>query len=85
MPTSPDTLLMRQIPSCAFVCVDIGKGKTKKIHRWINLAVIKSVVWMEELNEIHLYPVEGVITKITDEESVKVILGAIASYSIQPA
>lgn len=80
-----DTVLMRQVPSAAFVNIDIGKGETKGIHRWVNLAVIKSVVWMQERNEIHLYPLEGMIIKISDPESVKAVLGAIASYSIQPA
>ena len=83
MTTQPDNVILKTVPSVVMVNVNFAKRPNKGIRRWINLALIKSVLYLEDSQEIQLYPIEGAMMSVKDPDSIKELLNAIASYTIQ--
>ena len=83
MDTQPDNVILKTVPSVVLVNVNFSKRPNKGIRRWINLALIKSVLYLEDSQEIQLYPIEGAMMSIKDPNSVQELLNAITSYTVQ--
>ena len=83
MNNQPDNVILKTVPSVALVSVNLAKKPTKKIQRWVNLALIKSIIYFPDSDEIQLYPLQGDMMSIKDPHSTKELLSAIASYTVQ--
>jgi hypothetical protein len=83
MTTQLDNTILKIVPSVALVNVNFAKRPNQKIQRWINLALIKSVAYFPETPEIQLYPLQGTMMSIKNPDSIKDLLNAIASYTVQ--
>ncbi len=82
--TTDERTVLTVVPSAVFCHINVAKAKKTKVHRWVNLAQIKTVTYIEETGEIQLHPAQGIAIRITDPESVAEIKRAIASYSVHP-
>jgi len=83
MTTQPDNVILKTVPSVALVNVNFSKRPNKGIRRWINLAQMKSILYLESPGEIQLFPIQGAMMSVKDPESIQELLNAIASYTVQ--
>jgi hypothetical protein len=44
---------------------------------------MKSIVYFPETPEIQLYPIQGAMISVKNADSINLLLGAIASYTVQ--
>jgi hypothetical protein len=83
MTTQLDNTILKTVPSVALVNVNLSRKPTRGIRRLVNLAVMNSILYLEDSQEIQLYPIEGAMMSIKDPDSIKELLSAIASYTVQ--